>query len=205
VWHTEEETVVEQNEFKPAQHEPDGRTKRVKLTNRAAFGTSEEVSQSEALSTVGSILYQENCSETSYRGEYWRLPPNVQYTEFDILAPGYDDAHTCQSPVDLSGFGYTRFERNSFTTHAWQAWPVSAGPTHTITGNWITGYARISSTRIWFLFPKMASNSMYSTLIKGQNGGIWLNGRVVYALKPVTSANPPVWLKDGWLCDQPKV
>ena len=197
--------MVEQSDFKPAQHEPDGRTKRVRLINRAAFGTSDDVSQSEALSTVGSLLYQENCTETSFRGEYWQLPTNVQQIEFDILIPGYDDAHTCQSPTTLAESGYTRFARNSFTTHGWQAWPVSAGPTHTITGNGITGYARMGSTRIWFLFPKWASSPIYSTLIKGQTGGIWLSGRVVYTLKPITSANPPVWLKDGWLCDQPKV
>jgi hypothetical protein len=130
---------------------------------------------------------------------------DVHQIEFEILIPGYDDAHTCQSQTTLAALGYTRFPRNSFTTHGWQAWPVSAGPTHTITGNGITGYARMSSDRIWFLFPKWASSPIYSTLIKGQTGGTWLNGRVVYKLKPVTSANPPVWLKDGWLCDQPKV
>jgi len=197
--------VVEQSEFKPAQHEPDGRTKRVKLAKRLAFGGSEDVSPSDALNEIGSILYQDNCTETSSRGEYWRLPTNAQQTEFYILVPGYDDAHKCQSPATLAEFGYTRFGRYSFTTHGWQAWPVSAGPTHTITGNGITGYARISDTRIWFLFPKMASNLIYSTLIKGQDGRIWLNGGVVYRLKPVTPANPPVLLKDGWLCDQPKV
>lgn len=197
--------MVEHTEFKPAQHEPDGRTKRVSLKKRATLGASEEPSQSEALSTDGCILYQENCTDASFRGEYWQLPTDVHQIEFDILIPGYEDAHTCQSPTTLAASGYTRFPRNSFTTHGWQAWPVSAGPTHTITGNGITGYARMSSGRIWFLFPKWAIDPIYSTLSKGQNGGIWLSGRVVYTLKPVTMTSPPVWLRNAWLCDQPRV
>jgi hypothetical protein len=193
--------VVEQNEFKPAQHEPDGRTKRVKLTVRPRADAPQVVAAN------GEILYQENCSENSgYNGEYWRFP--TANTRFEIGTPTLDTSHVCKSPTDLTG--YTRFARESFKPVLIEPgkWPNSQQPNYNITGNIAgapKGFALISNELLWFLFPGAAIDARYALLRKAAGGrSIWLNGERIYTLDPITGAVLPSL--NGWyVCVQPKV